>query len=92
MVEMLPQLEPRREHLRRLSATLGGQSHIIPLIAGSNAAALKMASEMRESGFWVTPIRYPTVPHGGARIRISLSAALMESDIERFAELWKRIG
>jgi 8-amino-7-oxononanoate synthase len=92
MVEMLPQFEARREHLRRLSSILGGQSHIVPLMAGSNAAALKMASEMREEGFWVTPIRYPTVPRGAARIRISLSAALGENDIERFAKLWKRIG
>lgn len=92
IVEMLPQFEAHREHLRRLSRMLGGQSHIVPLMAGSNAAALEMASEMREAGFWVTPIRYPTVPRGAARIRISLSAALLESDIERFSELWKRIG
>ncbi len=92
MIETLPKLESRRKHLQRLSEMLGGQSHIIPLMAGSNTAALKMASEMREAGFWVTPIRYPTVPHGAARIRISLSAALSDGDIEQFAELWKRIG
>ncbi len=92
MVDFLPQLNARREHLRRLSGLLGGQSHIVPLMAGSNAAALKMATEMRETGFWATPIRHPTVPRGAARIRISLSAAITESDIKRFIELWRRIG
>ncbi len=92
MVEMLPKLGARREHLKELSMMLGDRSHIIPLMAGSNAAALEMASQMREAGFWVTPIRYPTVPRGAARIRVSLSAALSKNDIEQFAELWKRIG
>ncbi len=92
MVELLPKIEQRRDHLRRLTELLGGETHIIPLMAGDNARALKMASQMREAGFWVAPIRYPTVPRGQARIRISLSAALTEGDIERFSQLWKSIG
>ncbi len=92
MVDMMPELEARRVHLRRLVRLLGGTSHIIPLMAGSNAAALDLASQIREEGFWALPIRYPTVPRGQARIRVSLSAALTENDVERFAELWRRIG
>lgn len=92
IVDLLPSLEPQRDHLRRLQKLLGGQSQIIPIVAGSNAAALEMALQMREEGFWVMPIRYPTVPQGQARVRISLSAGLAENDIKRFAELCKRIG
>lgn len=88
MVGMLPELEEQREYLRRLVAIMGGQSHIIPLVAGSNADVLKVASEMREAGFWVTPIRYPTVPRGQARVRISLNAGLMEDDIVRLNNLY----
>lgn len=92
MVEILPSLEGRRAHLRKLTEMLGGQSHIVPLMAGENARALEMASQMREEGFWVVPIRYPTVPRGQARVRISLSAALTESDIERFLWVCNSIG
>lgn len=67
-------------------------SHIIPIVAGANAAALKMAAQMRQAGFWVTAIRHPTVPRGAARVRVSLSAALTEADIQQFVELCRHIG
>ncbi len=92
MIELLPSLEPRRAHLRRLTEILGGQSHIIPIMVGSNSRALDMAQKMRGEGFWVTPIRYPTVPKDQARIRVSLTAALTEGNIRRLHNLWKHIG
>mgnify|MGYP003347846358 CR=1 FL=1 len=46
---------------------------IQPLIVGANAAALQLATELRERGILVPAIRPPTVPEGTARLRISLS-------------------
>jgi 8-amino-7-oxononanoate synthase len=48
---------------------------IIPRILGSNEAALAASAALAEAGFMVPAIRYPTVPRGSARLRISLSAA-----------------
>lgn len=48
---------------------------IIPVIVGSSEAALSASSELEETGYLVPAIRFPTVPRGGARLRISLSAA-----------------
>jgi len=48
---------------------------IIPRILGTNEAALSAASSLESDGFLVPAIRYPTVPRGTARLRISLSAA-----------------
>lgn len=48
---------------------------IIPRILGSNEAAISAASALEERGFLVPAIRFPTVPRGTARLRVSLSAA-----------------
>lgn len=48
---------------------------IVPIVLGSNEAALAAATALEHAGFLVPAIRYPTVPRGTARLRISLSAA-----------------
>lgn len=67
-------------------------THIIPLMAYGNEDAIIMAGKFREAGFWVTPIRYPTVPKGKARVRISLTASMGIDDIINFKGIWKNIG
>jgi 8-amino-7-oxononanoate synthase len=65
-----------RAALRKNIAVLSSQSTpIIPRILGSNEAALAAAARLEDAGFLVPAIRYPTVPRGTARLRISLSAA-----------------
>jgi 8-amino-7-oxononanoate synthase len=49
-------------------------SAILPVIVGDERSALELASRLRESGFLVPAIRYPTVARGAARLRITLSA------------------
>lgn len=48
---------------------------IIPRVIGSNEAALAASASLAERGFMVPAIRFPTVPRGTARLRVSLSAA-----------------
>ncbi len=62
---------------------------IQPLIVGDNAAAVELSQALWERGLWVPAIRPPTVPKGTARLRISLSAAHSESDIDRLAQALK---
>lgn len=50
-------------------------SPIIPVVTGTNESAVAAAGALEERGFLVPPIRFPAVPRGGARLRISLSAA-----------------
>lgn len=95
VVRALPSMDDRRERLREYARTITGDdrhTHIIPIMAGENARAIEMSRRLREAGFWVVPIRYPTVPKGTARIRVSLSAALERADILQFVEACKSIG
>ena len=95
VIRRLPQMEPWREHLNLLSHRLTGSpssTHIVPLMAGENRRAIEISKKFREAGFWVMPIRYPTVPQGKARVRVSLNDALNTGAIVKFKEVWNSIG
>jgi 8-amino-7-oxononanoate synthase len=68
---------PKRWEKRALSS-----SAIQPLICGEASAALRLAASLREQGFLIPAIRYPTVPRQGARLRVTLSAAHASKDID----------
>ncbi|PZD96358.1 8-amino-7-oxononanoate synthase [Paenibacillus sambharensis] len=64
-----------RSALRKAGLAAGeGDSAIIPLIAGTNAEALRISAALEAEGIAAVAIRPPTVPEGTARIRFSLSA------------------
>lgn len=50
-------------------------SAIQPIITGTNESALAAARHLEDMGFLVPPIRFPAVPRGQSRLRVSLSAA-----------------
>jgi 8-amino-7-oxononanoate synthase len=73
-----------RRNLLQLGCAHGSSTtHIVPVIVGSNAAALNLATALNEQGFAVRAIRPPTVPAGTARVRLSLTAVVTISNIER---------
>ncbi|RYF64338.1 MAG: aminotransferase class I/II-fold pyridoxal phosphate-dependent enzyme, partial [Comamonadaceae bacterium] len=60
------------------------------LVIGSNEAALTLMESLRQSGLWVPAIRPPTVPVGTARLRIALSAAHTEDDVDQLLQALHR--
>ncbi|MFZ2541707.1 MAG: 8-amino-7-oxononanoate synthase [Gallionella sp.] len=90
--------EQQRAHLQQLIAQLrhglrglpwrlmSSPTAIQPLLVGDNHAALQLSAKLRERGIWVAAIRPPTVPRGTARLRITLSAAHMVTDVRRLIE------
>ena len=62
------------------------QTAIQPLIVGDNLTALRLAAQLQTQGLWVPAIRPPTVPVGTARLRITLSAAHTQADVQRLLD------
>jgi 8-amino-7-oxononanoate synthase len=59
---------------------------IQPIVFGSSAAVLLAQQELLEAGFWVVAIRSPTVPKGSERLRITLTAAHTEEQVDALVE------
>jgi 8-amino-7-oxononanoate synthase len=77
-------IEKLRQGLRDLPWSLmASETAIQPLLIGDNHRALALSEALRERGIWVAAIRPPTVPQGTARLRITLSAAHTESDVDQ---------
>ncbi len=84
----------RREHLTRLigqfrrgAEQIGLQlmdsfTPIQPIMIGGAGRALRLSQLLRECGLLITAIRPPTVPAGSARLRVTLSAAHSEADVQ----------
>jgi 8-amino-7-oxononanoate synthase len=60
-------------------------SPIVPILLGSNERALRVSTELHRAGVLVQAIRYPTVPEGTARLRLTVSAAWSDAAPERLA-------
>jgi 8-amino-7-oxononanoate synthase len=72
-------------------ALMPSATPIQPLLLGSAARALEAQRQLARAGFWVVAIRPPTVPQGASRLRITLSAAHTESEIDALAEQLGRV-
>ncbi len=55
---------------------------IQPLILGAEARALAVSRALFEQGYWVAAIRPPTVPPNTSRLRITLTAAHSEQEVD----------
>ncbi|MFZ3182979.1 MAG: 8-amino-7-oxononanoate synthase [Pseudomonas sp.] len=107
-LELLRTESWRREHLHKLIARfrqgaaeiglslMDSFTPIQPILIGDSARALQLSSMLRERGLLVTAIRPPTVPVGGARLRVTLSAAHSVAQLEQLlaalADCWPRLA
>jgi 8-amino-7-oxononanoate synthase len=79
------------QRFRRGASQLGlvlGESTtpIQPLVLGDAARCLAASRQLMDAGFWVAAIRSPTVPAGTERLRINLSAAHAEHEVDGLLE------
>jgi glycine C-acetyltransferase len=86
-----------RNGLEGVGFTLkAGPTPILPVMFGDAAIATKMAEKLLEHGIYVIAFSYPVVPQGQARIRLQVSAAHTDEQIEQalnaFAVVGKELG
>ncbi len=83
-------------NLRHLAAALPEflappQSAILPVILGSAERALAVSQELLEAGWCVPAIRFPTVAHGSARLRLTVSARHTPAELDALAAALQKL-
>lgn len=103
ILRRLSSMQPRRNHLTRLGSSLRRQlealnipcpseSQIVPLLIGASADALLKAETLQRHGFYLLPVRPPTVPEGTSRIRISLTAAMTDEEMKHLQKVLENLA
>jgi len=69
----------------------GHASPIVPVVLGPEQAALDASAALLDDGLWVPAIRPPTVPVGTSRLRVTLSAAHRDDDVDRLLHALLRL-
>jgi 8-amino-7-oxononanoate synthase len=96
----IAQSEPElRARLRRNATRVRGalrvpgprEGHIVPVVIGESDATMRVGAELRQRGILVGAVRPPTVPLGTSRLRITISAAHTEDDIDRLLSALREV-
>lgn len=77
---------------KRGFAVSDAQHPITPIMLGDEKKALEMAKALIEEGIYVISFAFPVVPKGKARIRVQVSAAHTQEDIETAVEKFTMVG
>ena len=91
-------LNSQRQHLQQLSIYLQqtvinqgfdcpSSSHIVPVIMGESTKTVAKSKALQDAGFYIMPVRPPTVPQNSSRLRISLTAQIKQFELEKLVTL-----
>ncbi|XP_059473061.1 2-amino-3-ketobutyrate coenzyme A ligase, mitochondrial [Neocloeon triangulifer] len=82
-----------RSAMTKAGFTIAGEQHpICPVMLGDARLASQFADKMLFEGIYVIGFSYPVVPQGKARIRVQISSAHSNEDIDRAVDAFIRIG
>jgi glycine C-acetyltransferase len=86
-----------REGMTKAGLNIRPGTHaIVPVMLGDAKLAVEMSQRLLAHGIYVVGFSFPVVPKGQARIRVQLSAAHSEADVDRaveaFAIVAKQLG
>lgn len=96
IVEAEPELRARLwtnvAYLRRRFAEEGvdigkSTSQVMPVMVNNDAKVFEVAEKTQQRGLFIQPVTYPAVPKHRSRLRISVSAAHTEEQLERAVRL-----
>ena len=82
-----------RNEIKKIGFEIKPGNHpIIPIMLYDDHLAQKMSDELLKSEIYVIGFFYPVVPIGQARIRVQITAAHSDSDINKALSAFKKIG
>lgn len=98
MLNQIVHMQTQRQHLAALSLymqqgiqakgfTCPSTSQIVPVIIGDSTATVSKAQQLQTAGFYVMPVRPPTVPQGSSRLRICLNTQFETADLTQLLDL-----
>lgn len=91
-------LSTQRQHLHAISQSLQhtikhkgfecpSTSHIVPVIIGDSQKTVEKAKQLQHAGFYIMPVRPPTVPKNSSRLRICLNTQIDQTDLDQLVEM-----
>ncbi len=83
-------IEKLSNGLQSIGYEINSKTQIIPIIIGSEKTAMEFGKFLFNNGVFAQPIRYPTVSKNQARLRISVTAWLTNSDIEKSLKIFEK--
>lgn len=94
---LVDQLWANAEYFKKEMKSLGfdtgvSVTPITPIMLGEAPLAQQFSRELFEEGVFAMAIGFPTVPRGKARIRVMISAAHSQDDLDRGLEVFARVG
>ena len=82
IMEQPERVQKLQENIRFCCAALNArgidaasETAIIPIIIGGEARAMRVMELLKERGYYISAIRYPTVARGSARLRLALMSS-----------------
>lgn len=82
-----------KSELKRMGFDTGmSVTPITPIMLGDAKLAQDFSRELFEAGVFAMAIAFPTVAKGKARIRVMMSAALSEQDLEHGLDVFEKVG
>jgi 8-amino-7-oxononanoate synthase len=101
IVEQMPSLRRRlwaitrrfTHALRQMGFDTGkSQTPIVPVVAGTLERTFEMWRKLSEAGIFVNVVLPPAVPNSGCLIRMTLTAAHTDEQIDRVLDALERVG
>ncbi|PCN60317.1 8-amino-7-oxononanoate synthase [Acinetobacter sp. YT-02] len=98
MLNQIVHMQAQRQHLAALSQYMQqgirakgfacpSTSQIVPVMIGDSTATVSKAQQLQAAGFYVMPVRPPTVPQGSSRLRICLNTQFETADLTQLLDL-----
>ena len=98
ILQQVLQLNNARQHLHSISQRLQqavqakgfdcpSTSQIVPVIIGDSSKTVEKAKALQQAGFYIMPVRPPTVPQHSSRLRISLTTQVRHTDLDQLIQL-----